>query len=106
MGGGKTHLLVGFGLLAKHPGLRKTLHVLLRDRETLPVDADDQRALQLERIAGWGLHPLESAALSRRTPLTDLAGTMGDRPSWVESCNFCGRNVQSRPLYEKQTFHS
>lgn len=23
MGGGKTHLLVGFGLLAKHPGLRK-----------------------------------------------------------------------------------
>jgi hypothetical protein len=24
MGGGKTHLLVGFGLLVKHPGLRKT----------------------------------------------------------------------------------
>src|SRR5271155_472378 len=24
MGGGKTHLLVGFGLLAKHPHLRKT----------------------------------------------------------------------------------
>jgi hypothetical protein len=24
MGGGKTHLLVGFGLLAKHPDLRKT----------------------------------------------------------------------------------
>jgi len=24
MGGGKTHLLVGFGLLARHPGLRKT----------------------------------------------------------------------------------
>src|SRR6266446_9496956 len=24
MGGGKTHLLVGFGLLAKHPELRKT----------------------------------------------------------------------------------
>ena len=24
MGGGKTHLLVGFGLLAKHPGLRRT----------------------------------------------------------------------------------
>src|SRR5258708_3321185 len=23
MGGGKTHLLIGFGLLAKHPGLRK-----------------------------------------------------------------------------------
>jgi hypothetical protein len=24
MGGGKTHLLIGFGLLARHPGLRKT----------------------------------------------------------------------------------
>src|SRR5512139_361459 len=24
MGGGKTHLLVGFGLLARHPALRKT----------------------------------------------------------------------------------
>src|SRR6476620_508286 len=27
---------------------------------------------RLERIAGWGLHPLESAALSRRTPIADL----------------------------------
>jgi hypothetical protein len=26
---------------------------------------------RLERIAGWGLHPLESAALSRRTPIAD-----------------------------------
>src|SRR5947209_19147388 len=25
-------------------------------------------AFRLERIAGWALHPLESAALSRRTP--------------------------------------
>jgi hypothetical protein len=24
-------------------------------------------------VAGWGLHPLESAALSRRTPNTDIA---------------------------------
>jgi hypothetical protein len=23
-------------------------------------------------VAGWGLHPLESAALSRRTPQTDM----------------------------------
>src|ERR1700730_9271732 len=29
---------------------------------------------RLERIAGWGLHPLESAALSRRTPLPDIDG--------------------------------
>src|SRR6516164_11362232 len=26
---------------------------------------------RLERSAGWGLHPLESAALSRRTPKAD-----------------------------------
>jgi hypothetical protein len=25
-----------------------------------------------ERFAGWDLHPLESAAFSRRTPLADL----------------------------------
>jgi len=25
-------------------------------------------------VAGWGLHPLKSAALSRRTPYTDLGG--------------------------------
>jgi hypothetical protein len=24
-------------------------------------------------VAGWALHPLESAALSRRTPKTDIA---------------------------------
>jgi hypothetical protein len=28
-------------------------------------------AVRLERIAGWDLHPLESAALSRRTPEAD-----------------------------------
>ena len=27
---------------------------------------------RLERFAGWGLHPLESAALSRRTPILDI----------------------------------
>src|SRR6478752_6568284 len=26
-----------------------------------------------ERIAGWGLHPLESAAFARRTPCPDIA---------------------------------
>src|SRR6478735_4886484 len=30
------------------------------------------RLLPAGAVAGWGLHPLESAALSRRTPLTDL----------------------------------
>jgi hypothetical protein len=28
---------------------------------------------RLERIAGWALHPLESAALSRRTPEAAVA---------------------------------
>jgi hypothetical protein len=27
-------------------------------------------------VAGWASHPLESAALARRTPLTDLSGAM------------------------------
>jgi ATP-dependent DNA ligase len=29
-----------------------------------------------ERMAGWALHPLESAALSRRTPKPDLTGAL------------------------------
>src|SRR6516162_1360076 len=33
---------------------------------------------RLERIAGWGLHPLESAALSRRTPIADIWPTSPD----------------------------
>src|SRR5450759_4235354 len=32
---------------------------------------DCSDCFRLERVAGWGLHPLESAALSRRTPITD-----------------------------------
>src|SRR6266404_1084483 len=32
---------------------------------------------RLERIAGWGLHPLESAALSRRTPEGDINSLSG-----------------------------
>src|SRR2546429_4601632 len=46
-------------------------------------------AFRLERIAGWGLHPLESAALSRRTPIPAIRGTTIEppepthlRPSW------------------------
>src|SRR3981189_1331631 len=30
------------------------------------------RLLPAGAVAGWGLHPLESAALSRRTPITDI----------------------------------
>ena len=30
------------------------------------------RLLPAGAVAGWGLHPLESAALSRRTPIPDI----------------------------------
>jgi hypothetical protein len=33
------------------------------------VDATFSGCFRLERIAGWASHPLESAALSRRTPI-------------------------------------
>src|SRR3954470_4117778 len=41
---------------------------------------DCSDCFRLERIAGWGLHPLESAALSRRTPEADgrtIRGSIG-----------------------------
>src|SRR5262249_12415737 len=34
---------------------------------------DCSDCFRLERIAGWALHPLESAASSRRTPIADLS---------------------------------
>jgi hypothetical protein len=33
-------------------------------------------------VAGWGSHPLESAALSRRTRLADIAGRDRERRKW------------------------
>ena len=36
---------------------------------------DCSDCFRLERIAGWVLHPLESAALSRRTPIADIRGS-------------------------------
>jgi hypothetical protein len=36
---------------------------------------DCSDCFRLERIAGWALHPLESAALSRRTPIPVVRGT-------------------------------
>src|SRR6516165_9385946 len=48
---------------------------------------DCSDCFRLERIAGWDLHPLESAALSRRTPIAaiDLGQegvTSRARPTW------------------------
>jgi hypothetical protein len=36
---------------------------------------DCSDCFRLERIAGWGLHPLDSAALSRRTPIAVILPT-------------------------------
>jgi hypothetical protein len=36
-------------------------------------------------LAGWGLHPLESAALSRRTRIADVADRGLGRLNWAES---------------------
>src|SRR3954471_11170042 len=38
---------------------------------------DCSDCFRLERIAGWDLHPLESAAFARRTPIPDLASQKG-----------------------------
>ena len=43
MGGGKTHLLVGFGLLAKHPALRKTYCAGMPYATAFEIDAFGQR---------------------------------------------------------------
>ena len=54
---------------------------------------DCSDCFRLERIAGWGLHPLESAALSRRTPRAAIPDTGRDRLSRVASgtCPVCVR---------------
>src|SRR5580704_10541228 len=47
---------------------------------------DCSGCFRLERFAGWGLHPLESAALARRTReavVADLGGGRRDRTSTV-----------------------
>src|SRR5215467_13091556 len=40
---------------------------------------DCSDCFRLERIAGWALHPPESAALSRRTPKPAIHESAGDR---------------------------
>ena len=40
---------------------------------------DCSDCFRLERIAGWALHPLESAAFSRRTPRTDSCAAANSR---------------------------
>jgi len=42
-------------------------------------------------VAGWGLHPLESAAFARRTPRADIAshGLIQDKDAAVDLCRQC-----------------
>src|SRR5271168_1540995 len=46
---------------------------------------DCSGCFRLERLAGRGLHPLESAALSRRTRIADEADPGHERLNWAES---------------------
>src|SRR5271157_5982175 len=46
------------------------------------------RLLPAGAVAGWDLHPLESAAFSRRTPRTDVPITQRER-------NICGTSVDN-----------
>src|SRR6516162_6029055 len=58
----------------------------IRGLQTFRYLHDCSDCFRLERIAGWGLHPLESAALSRRTPIPAirlmLPGSSSGR--WIE----------------------
>src|ERR1700682_2393749 len=57
------------------------------------------RLLPAGAVAGWGLHPLESAALSRRTPISDI-GRLRNRECLISSlaadCNSSSDLASSR----------
>jgi len=46
---------------------------------------DCSDCFRLERIAGWASHPLESAALSRRTPFADVCNGICASPNTLRS---------------------
>jgi hypothetical protein len=56
-------------------GPKRYLSTVYRDTQRLqPLRYlhDCSGRFRLERFAGWGLHPLESAAFARRTPTPDI----------------------------------
>src|ERR1700739_2946499 len=57
---------------------------------------DCSDCFRLERIAGWALHPLESAAFSRRTPKSVIAPTAACRCSKRSTAQPCFRNRRRR----------
>src|SRR6478752_2013830 len=54
---------------------------------------DCSGCFRLERIAGWGLHPLDSAAFARRTPKTDLISRRFNRLDRREALHRLGFRV-------------
>ena len=46
---------------------------------------DCSDCFRLERIAGWALHPLESAAFSRRTPIPAISSVRYQKPQELRS---------------------
>jgi hypothetical protein len=56
---------------------------------------DCSDCFRLERIAGWALHPLESAAFSRRTPIAAVRSAPLDRDV-RRSRDVCGRAQDRR----------
>ena len=77
------------GLLSVHSrcGLHTRTVTVSRDRYPKASDTLSPpcllRSLPAGAVAGWGLHPLESAALSRRTPIPVVRIARRDRLSWV-----------------------
>src|SRR5580693_5765527 len=56
---------------------------------------------RLERIAGWASHPLESAALSRRTPIPVIAWHRRIRISGGKSCLRLARRIATNTAVER-----
>jgi hypothetical protein len=75
----------GNGLQSRR-ALRSTPRSMGRRLPNWPRSA---RLLPAGAFAGWGLHPLESAALSRRTRFADVADHGLGRLNWAESGHSC-----------------
>src|SRR5258708_31328323 len=71
----------------------------IRRLQTLRLLHACSGCFRLERIAGWGLHPLESAALSRRTPLSANFGVSDRRFRFKPAGGFRG----NRPAVSVQS---
>jgi len=59
---------------------------------------DCSDCFRLERIAGWALHPLESAAFSRRTPIPAVAAKADGFPASATDSR-CGGVTKKDPRF-------